>query len=236
MKSIKQLSLAETGFLPKVAKQSWKAVFLSEMETVVPWSRLEALIEPLYPKKGNCRPPIPLGAMLRIHFMQQWSGYPVPAMEEALHIVPVLRQFARLGSFEDVMPDESTILHFRHLLEQNELAAAIFAEVNVVLSEKGPSMKHGFVVDATLIAAPSSTKNHKCDELTEQQKKSNWILSAIRALVEHSFRVIRQQFGFTKVRYRGLKKNTGQIVTLFALSNLWMARHRLMTKIGEVRP
>ena len=354
MKSMKQLSLAETGFLPKAGKQTRKAVFLSEMETVVPWSRLEALIEPFYPKKENGRPPMPLGTMLRIHFMQQWFGYSDPAMEEALHDVPLLRQFAGLDAFEDVMPDESTILRFRHLLEQHELAVAIFAEVNAVLSEKGLSMKRGSVVDATLIAAPSSTKNQdkqrdlemsqtkkgnqwyfgmtsrrrrtpagrsreagcgheqseaaqvahigvdaesglihtvecttakvadnvmlkdclhgdeqivfadrgyhqnnrtiehlaaeeglailvptkkpKGGKLTEQQKQSNRILSAIRAVVEHPFRVIKQKFGFTKVRYRGLKKNTGQIVTLFALANLWMARHRLMPTTGEVRP
>lgn len=107
MKSMKQLSLAETGFLPKAGKQTRKAVFLSEMETVVPWSGLESLIEPFYPKKGNGRPPMPLGTMLRIHFMQQWFGYSDPAMEEALHDIPLLRQFAGLDAFEDVMPDES---------------------------------------------------------------------------------------------------------------------------------
>ena len=354
MKAMKQLSLAETGFLPKAGKQTRKGVFLAEMDTVVPWSRLEALIEPFYPKKGNGRPPMPLGTMLRIHFMQQWFGYSDPAMEEALHDVPLLRQFAGLDAFEDVMPDESTILRFRHLFEQKELAVAICAEVNSVLSEKGLSMKRGSVVDATLIAAPSSTKNqdkkrdpemtqtkkgnqwhfrmtsrrrrtpagrsraagcgherseaaqmahigvdaksglihtvecttakvadnvmlkdclhgkesivfadrgyhqnnraieHRASEdglailvptkkpkggqLTEQQKKSNRILSAIRAVVEHPFRVIKQQFGFTKVRYRGLKKNAGQIVTLFALANLWLARKRSLPIVGEVRP
>ena len=328
MKSMKQLSLAETGFLPKAGKQTRKAVFLAEMETVVPWSRLEALIEPFYPQKGNGRPPMLLSTMLRIHFLQQWFGYSDPAMEEALHDIPLLRQFAGLDAFEDAMPDESTILRFRHLLEQHELAAALFAEVNTVLSEKGLSMKRGSVVDATLIAAPSSTKNQdkqrdpemsqtrkgnqwyfgmkahigvdaesglihtvECTtakvadnvmlkdclhgeesmvfadrgyhqnnrtiehlasedglailvptkkpmggELTEQQKKSNRILSAIRAVVEHPFRVIKRQFGFTKVRYRGLRKNTGQIVTLFALANLWLARKRLLPLVGEVRP
>ena len=93
---MKQLSLAETGFLPKAGKQTRKAVFLAEMETVVPWSRLAVLIEPFYPKKGNGRPPMPLGTMLRIHFMQQWFGYSDPAMEEALHDIPLLRRFAGL--------------------------------------------------------------------------------------------------------------------------------------------
>jgi IS5 family transposase len=85
------------------------------------------------PEEGNGRPPMPLGTMLRIHFMQQWFGYSDPAMEEALHDVPLLRRFAGLDAFEDVMPDESTILRFRHLLEKHDLAVAIFAEVNAVL-------------------------------------------------------------------------------------------------------
>lgn len=130
---MKQLSLAETGFLPKAGKQTRKAVFLSEMETVLPWSRLEALIEPFYPKKGNGRPPMPS----RTHFMQQWFGYSDPAMEEALHDIPLPHQFTGLDAFEDVMPDDSTILRFRHLLEQNELAVSIFAEANAVLNAKG---------------------------------------------------------------------------------------------------
>ncbi len=127
---MKQLSLAETGFLAKAGKQTRKLVFLSEMETVVPWSRLEALIEPFYPKKGNGRPPMPLCAMLRIRFMQQWFNYSDQAMKEALHDIPLLRQFAGLDSFEDVMPDESTILRFRHLLEQNELPSSTVKRVS----------------------------------------------------------------------------------------------------------
>ena len=120
---------------------------------------------------------MPLGTMLRIHFMQQWFGYSDPAMEEALHDVPLLRRFAGLDTFEDVMPDESTILRFRHLLEKHDLAVAIFAEVNAVLSEKGQSMKRGTVVDATLIAAPSSTKNEvkqRDPEMTQTKKGNQW--------------------------------------------------------------
>ena len=100
--------------MPKAGKQTRKAVFLAEMETVVPWSRLAALIEPFYPKKGNGRPPMPLGTMLRIHFMQQWFGYSDPAMEEALHDVPLLRQFAGLDAFEDVMPPSSAVNFISH--------------------------------------------------------------------------------------------------------------------------
>lgn len=104
MKSMKQLSLAETGFLPKAGKQPRKSALLAETETAVPWFRLQALIEPFYPKKDNGRPPpMLLPTMLRIHFMQQWFGYSDPAMEEALHDVPILRRFAGLDAFEDVM-------------------------------------------------------------------------------------------------------------------------------------
>jgi IS5 family transposase len=177
MKAMKQLSLAETGFLPTAGKQTRKAVFLAEMETVVPWSRLESLIEPFYPKKGNGRPPMPLGTMLRIHFMQQWFGYSDPAMEEALHDIPPLRRFAGLNAFEEVMPDEGTILRFRHLLQHHDLATAFLAEVAGALSEKGLSMKQGTVVDATLVAAPSSTKNQdkqRDPEMTKTRKGNQW--------------------------------------------------------------
>jgi IS5 family transposase len=266
--------------------------------------------------------------MLRIHFMQQWFGYSEPATEEALHDIPLLRRFAGLGAFEDVMLDESIILRFRHLLEKHDLAVAILAEVNAMLSQKGLSMKRGSIVDATLIAAPSSTQNankqrapemsqtrkgnpwylgmkahigldvqsgrvatvecatakvadivmlekclhgeevmvladrgyHKTNrtiehfrkegelsilvpskkpaggKLSDEQKAFNRMLSAVRAVVEHPFRVVKRQFGFVKVRYRGLVKNTGQIVTLFALANRWLARKRLLPMPGVVRP
>jgi transposase, IS5 family len=118
-KQMKQLSLAQTGFLLKVRKQNRKAAFLSEMERVVPWSQLEVLIEPFYPKTENGHPQMPLSTMLRIYYMQQWFGYSDPAMEDALHDMPLLRQFAGLEAFEDVMPDENTIFRFRHLLENH---------------------------------------------------------------------------------------------------------------------
>src|SRR5215469_7529791 len=145
MKAAKQLSLAETGFLPKATKPTRKEIFLSEMDRVVPWSRLEALIEPHYFVKGakGGRPATPLPTMLRIHFMQQWFGYSDPAMEEALHDIPVLRRFAGLDAFEDVMPDETTILRFRHLLERHGLAEAIFGKVNELLRDQGLAMKRG---------------------------------------------------------------------------------------------
>jgi len=174
---MQQMCLGETSFLQRAGKQTRKTLFLAEMDTVVPWSRLEALIELFYPKKGNSRPLMPLGTSLRIHFMQQWFGYSDPAMEDALHDVPLLPRFFGLYAFEDVMPDESTILRFRHLLEQNELAVATPSEVNVVLSEEGLSMKRGSVLDAPLIAAPRSTKNQdkkRDPEMSHIKKGNQW--------------------------------------------------------------
>ena len=161
MKKPKQLSLAETGFTSRRVKTTRKETFLAQMESVVPWPRLEALIEPHYPKAGSQggRPAMPLSAMLRVHFMQQWFGYSDPAMEEALYDIPALRRFAGLDIFEDHLPDETTILRFRHLLEQHELSRKIFDEVNALLERKGLLMRRGTIVDATLIPAPSSTKN-----------------------------------------------------------------------------
>jgi len=303
-------------------KRTRKREFLDEMQRVVPWAELIALIEPHYPKGKTGRPPMGIATMLRIHFLQQWFGLSDPAMEEALHDVPLYREFADLEGPMRRLPDESTILRFRHLLEEHGLAAPMLATVNRVLQERGLSLKTGTVVDATLIAAPSSTKNSTGERDPEmgQTKKGNnyyfgmkahigadadsglvhtvictpantsdvtqaeallhgeeeiafgdagyqgahkrpeatmknWLVAmrpgkrrkldpdnprdaivneierlkaSVRAKVEHPFRVIKRQFGFTKVRYRGLAKNTAQLTTLFALSNLWMARRKLI--------
>jgi IS5 family transposase len=281
-----------------------------------------ALIEPYAPTGKTGRPPFALLTMLRIHFMQQWFGLSDPAMEEALHDVPLYCEFAQLDAGISRLPDESTILRFRHLLEENNLSIQLLATINATLARKGLMLKAGTVVDATLIAAPSSTKNSsgKRDPEMHQTKKGNqwhfgmkahigvdaesglvhtvigtaanvndvtqghellhaqesdvfadagyqgamkrpeatgvnWhvamrpgkrraldksreshaltdhlekLKASIRAKVEHPFRVVKRQFGFTKVRYKGLAKNTAQLVTLFALSNLWMARRTLM--------
>lgn len=302
-------------------KRTRKREFLDEMRRVVPWSRLIALIEPHYPKGKTGRPPFPVATMLQIHFMQQWFGLSDPAMEEALYDVPLYREFAGLDEGMTRLPDESTILRFRHLLETHGLAAQMLALVNEILSEKGLMLKAGSAVDATLISAPSSTKNGsgKRDPEMHQTKKGNqwyfgmkahigvdaesglvhtvigtaanvhdinaaeallhgqekdvyadagyqgiekrcqanpvrWhiamrpgkcrqldltnrldaihnqierLKAGVRAKVEHPFRVLKQQFGYTKTRYRGLVKNTAQITTLFALGNLWMARKAL---------
>jgi len=311
-------------------KRTRKREFLSQMNRVMPWGDLVAVVSPYTRESKTGRPPFAVLTMLRIHFMQQWFTLSDPAMEEALHDVPLFREFAGL-SLGDRLPDESTILRFRHLLEKHKLADQILATVNDLLQRKGLMLKAGTVVDATLIAAPSSTKNktgerdpdmhqtkkgnqwhfgmkahigvdadsgmvhtvrgtaanvndvvegnsllhgeetdvfadagyqgaHKrpdaregttwhvamrpgkrkaldktkaSGQLTEQVEK---IKASIRAKVEHPFRVIKQQFGHVKVRYRGLIKNTAQLKTLVALSNLWMARRKLLVLDGVVRP
>lgn len=304
-------------------KRTRREVFLAEMEQVVPWKALLKLIEPHYPTAGRPgRQPYRLETMLRIHLLQQWYALSDPAMEEALCDTPVMRQFAQLGGLEEI-PDETTILNFRRLLESKHLAAALLTQVNAHLTRKGLSLRAGTIVDATIIHAPSSTKNGdgKRDPEMHQTKKGNqWFFgmkahigvdeysglvhhahctaanvgdvtqvqhllhgkeqeiygdsgytgadkrdelrdveatffiaekpsrlraiknkrelkqvrrwehfkASVRAKVEHPFRVIKRQFGYTKVRYRGLAKNTAQVLTLFALSNLWMARRQLL--------
>jgi IS5 family transposase len=325
---MKQMTFADAEYAGK-RKQTRKELFLIEMDRVVPWKGLIALIEPHYPKGEGGRPVYPLMAMLRVHLLQNWFGYSDPAMEESLYETTILRQFAGL-SLERI-PDETTILNFRRLLEKHELATGILAVINGYLGDRGLSLRQGTIVDATLINAPSSTKNKegKRDPEMHQTKKGNqyyfgmkahigvdadsglvhsvvgtaanvsdisqvdqllhgeetmvgadagytgiekrpehegrqvvWQVAArrstykkldkdsalykatrkiekakaqIRSKVEHPFRVIKRQFGYVKTRFRGLAKNTAQLVTLFALSNLWMARRHLLTNTGEVR-
>ena len=325
---MKQMTFSDAEYAGK-RKQTRKELFLIEMDRVVPWEGLIALIEPHYPKGKGGRPAYPLMAILRVHLLQNWFGYSDPAMEEALYETTILRQFSGLRL--ERIPDETTILNFRRLLENNELAAGILAVINGYLGDRGLSLRQGTIVDATLINAPSSTKNKdgKRDPEMHQTKKGNqyyfgmkahigvdeasglvhsvvgtpanvadvtqvdkllhgdesvvcadagytgvekrsehegrkviWQVAArrskykklnkngviykayrkierakaqTRAKVEHPFRVIKRQFGYTKVRFRGLAKNTAQLVTLFALSNLWMARRHLLINTGEVR-
>ena len=308
-------------------KKTRKREFLEQMERVVPWAALVALIAPYYPEGRTGRPPFALETMLRTHFLQQWFSLSDPVMEEAFFDVPLYREFVQLD-VNRRLPDESTILRFRHRLEKHKLADGILASVNHLLSEQGLLLKEGSAVDATLIAAPSSTKNKsgKRDPEMHSSKKGNqwhfgmkahigvdadsglvhtvrgtaghvadvtegssllqgeettvfadagyqgadkrpdanpsvrWqvamrpgkrreldkannpidalidkiekLTAGIRAKVEHSFRVVKRRFGFVKVCYRGLKKNTLQVKTLFALSNFWMARHPLMAARG----
>jgi transposase, IS5 family len=315
---MKQTSLG----LGQSNKRTRRRVFLEEMEHVVPWSELVALLTPYMPEGRRGRPPFAVEAMLRIHFMQQWFNLSDPAMEEALHDMALFRDFAGLGGWSDRLPDETTILRFRRVLEKHKLAPQILATVNEILQAKGLLLRAGTVVDATLIAAPSSTKNKSGErdpEMKQSRKGQQWyfgmkahigvdaesglvhtvrgtagsvsdvveanallhgqesvvlgdagyqgadkrpdakegvhwhvamrpgkrklldkaqplgklmddlekLKASIRAKVEHPFRVIKRQFGHVKVRYRGLAKNTAQLHTLFALSNLWMVRGKI---------
>jgi len=321
-----QLSFSDAEYAGK-RKKTRREVFLEEMEQVVPWKSLLDVIAPHYPVAGRGRRPYPLESMLRVHLMQNWFALSDPAMEEALYEIASLRAFAHL-SLSEPIPDETTILNFRHLLEESDLAEDILAAVNKHLARKGLLLKKGSIVDATIIAAPSSTKNAEGERDPEmhQTKKGNqwhfgmkahigvdadsglvhtvattaanesdveqiadllhgkeeqvwadsgyrgaqarvqrenlqWHIAArpsdlaklpdgrrkktiqeqehrkasVRAKVEHPFRVIKRQFGLTKVRFRGLAKNTAHVVTLFALSNLWMVRRQLMA-MAAVRP
>ena len=147
------------------------------MDRVVPWSDLVAEIAPFMPEGKRGRPPFPVESLLRIHFMQQWFTLSDPAMEEALHDVPLFRDFAGLGGWDDRLPDESTILRFRHVLEKNKLAERILATVNLLLGAKGLMLRSGTVVDATLISAPSSTKNasgERDPEMHQSKKGQQW--------------------------------------------------------------
>ena len=319
-----QISFADAEQAGK-RKKTRREVFLAEMELVVPWKALLKVIEPHYPVAGRGRRPYPLQAMLRVHLMQNWFALSDPAMEEALYEIASLRTFAGLGL--EAIPDETTILNFRHLLEASDLAEDIFKQVNAHLARKGLLLKRGSIVDATIIAAPSSTKNStgERDPEMHQRKKGNqwhfgmkahigvdaesglvhtvtataaneadveqvadllhgkeeqvwadsgyrgaqarvkrdvqWHIAgrpsdmakmpegrakararkneyekaSVRAKVEHPFRVIKRQFGLVRVRFKGLAKNTAHVITLFALSNLWMARKKLMAMTGQVR-
>jgi IS5 family transposase len=175
---MKQMSLSESGFERKT-KRTRKREFLDEMNLVVPWAELVSLIAPHAPQPGakGGRPPFAVATMLRIHFLQQWFNLSDPAMEEALYDTPMFREFAVLDVGEDHLPDESTILRFRHLLEAHNLGMQILATVNATLAAKGLLLKSGTVVDATLIAAPSSTKNSSGErdpEMHQTKKGNQW--------------------------------------------------------------
>jgi IS5 family transposase len=149
--------------------------FLGEMNAVIPWQRLMKLIEPYYPKSGRGRQPLGLEKMLRIYFVQQWFDLSDPGAEDAIYDSESIRRFVGVELGEDRVPDESTILRFRHLLEKHDLTEAIFAEVRSLLEEKDLLLKTGTIMDATIISAPSSTKNReqKRDPEMRQTKKGN---------------------------------------------------------------
>jgi hypothetical protein len=158
-------------------KRTRRREFLDEMDRVIPWSDLVAEIAPFMPEGKRGRPPFPVESLLRIHFMQQWFTLSDPSMEEALHDMPLFRDFAGLGGWDDRLPDESTILRFRHVLEKHKLAERILATVNLLLGAKGLMLRSGTVVDATLISAPSSTKNasgERDPEMHQSKKGQQW--------------------------------------------------------------
>ena len=171
---MKQLTLAAVGF-ERYAKTTRRAAFLAEMERVVPWSELCRLIEPVYPKPGNGRPPVGLARMLRIYFLQQWFNLSDPAVEEALYDSLAMRRFVGIDLGREPSPDETTVCRFRHLLEAHDLGRRLFEAVHRHLEAKGMRVTTGTIVDATIINAPSSTKNadQARDPDMHQTKKGN---------------------------------------------------------------
>ena len=313
---MKQSTFTSLAFASK-KKLTRRGRFLQEMEAVVPWARPTKLIAPHYPKAGNGRQPMPLETMPRVYFLQRWFNLSGPAAEDSLYDIESMRRFAGIELGDNTVPDETTILNFRRLLEHHHLTEAIFKSVNRLLADKRLLLKSGALVDATIVSAPSSTKNEPRTRdpemtqtkkgntwyfgmkahigadrrgivhtvttttareaditqlprllhgkesvvhggrgyfshdakarlkkrgvhsrlqkraaaghpLTEAEKKRNRRWSKARAFVEHPFHVVKRLWGFTKVRYRGLKKNTARVFALLALANLYRVRHRLL--------
>mgnify|MGYP000255240584 CR=1 FL=1 len=174
---MKQTTFASLAF-DKKKKQTRRERFLAEMEAVVPWSALLAVIEPHYPTTGRRgRPPRPLATMLRIYFMQQWYALSDPAMEDALYEIESMRRFAGLELADDAMPDETTILKVYHLLEKHALTSQMVNIINDTLAGRGLLLKGGTMVDATIIHAPPSTKNaqkQRDPEMHQTKKGNQW--------------------------------------------------------------
>ena len=159
----------------RYSKKTRRALFLDEMEQVVPWSKLGGLIEPYYPKAGNGRQPVGVERMLRIYFLQQWFNLSDPAVEEALYDSAVMRSFVGIDLGNEPVPDETTVCKFRHLLEEHRLGGQMLEAVNLHLQSKGVRITTGTIVDATIIHDPTSTKNReqKRDPEMHQTKKGN---------------------------------------------------------------
>jgi transposase, IS5 family len=311
-----QMTFASVAWSSK-GKTTRRERFLVEMNKVIPWERLIAVVEPHYKKPGPGRRPMDLEMMLRIYFLQHWFDLSDPAAEDAIYDSESMRRFVGIELGQETIPDESTILRFRHLLEEHELTKAIFEEISSLLEEKGLLLKQGTIVDATIIAAPSSTKNkqkardpemrqtrkgntwhfgmkvhvgtdkkglvhslkttdaaqadikqmqdllhgeeevvygdaaywkkadrrafrkagvryrinkrgHRKAPLSARERQVNRARSKVRARGEHPFRVVKQLWGFTKVRYRGLAKNTARAFAAFGLANLYLVRRELL--------
>lgn len=173
---MKQMTLSTSRF-DKYAKTTRRAVFLAEMERVVPWAELCALIEPVYPKPGNGRPPVGLERMLRIYFLQHWFNLSDPAVEEALYDSVAMRAFVGIDLGREPAPDETTACKFRHLLEHHGLGRQLFEQVGRHLQAQGLKVSSGTIVDATIISAPSSTKNQSGErdpEMRQTKKGNQW--------------------------------------------------------------
>ena len=167
---------AGTGFETH-SRAARKAAFLARMETLVPWSEFCALVEPYYPKPGNGRPPSCIERMLRMYLLANWFNLADEACEDALYDVPVFREFCRIDLGRERVPDATTLLNFRHLLEEHKIGLALFAKVGELLLANGLKLSGGTIVDATIIAAPSSTKNEdkaRDPEMHQTQKGNQW--------------------------------------------------------------
>src|SRR5450755_1046245 len=167
---MKQRTLAMTTGFERYSKKTRRALFLEEMEQVVPWAGLCALIEPFYPKAGNGRPPVGVERMLRIYFLQQWFNLSDPAVEEALYDSAVMRGFVSIDLGQEPVPDETTVCKFRHLLEEHRLGGQMLETVNLHLQSRGVRITTGTIVDATILHAPSSTKNREEPGATEMHQ------------------------------------------------------------------
>ena len=174
---MRQVTLASQGSFERYGKKTRREKFLEEMDGVMPWPGLESLIAPHYPKEGNGRPPVGLSIMLRIYFLQHWFNLSDPGAEEALYDSPALRRFAGVDLGRAPAPDETTILNFRHLLERHDLCGAMLEAVNHYLEDRGMRIGTGTIVDATIIHAPSSTKNAtgtRDPEMHQTRKGNQW--------------------------------------------------------------
>jgi len=172
-----------TGF-EQYTRKTRRAIFLEEMEQVVPWRELCTLVEPHYPKTGNGRPPVGVERMLRIYFLQQWFNLSDPAVEEALYDSAVMRQFVGIDLGCEPAPDETTVCKFRHLLEEHHLGEQMLGQVNLHLQAQGVRITTGTIVDATILHAPTSTKNREQQrdpEMHQTKKGKQWCVSRTRA-------------------------------------------------------
>jgi IS5 family transposase len=172
---MKQQSLASQGVFEKYGRKSRRELFLDDMEQVVPWSAMESLVRPHYARAGNGRQPVGLSIMLRMYFVQQWFNLSDPGAEELLYESPAVRRFVGVDLGIASAPDETTILRFRHLLERHDLGGLMLEAVNVHLESRGIRIQTGTIVDATIIHAPSSTRNEKKerDPAMHQTRKGN---------------------------------------------------------------